>query len=407
MSYIFLLAFKNILRSKRRTILTITTLAFGVMLYVVISAMYAGLDKSSYDNLVEFDTGHIKIRKAGFDEENIYSNENIFTQNKKIINTLQQFDFITGVTERINYVAEIDNGYDLLPIVMTGFDTKSDSTVFSLERFIIEGKLDKKGAILGRELAIDMKLQVGDSFWATFRDMNGSFRSMESYVSAIIFSSDPFSNQGKIFLPLDLMRSNLNTTGTSEITIKTIDIEKSAEFASVIKTVLPDFQIKPWQEMATDFIKAMKMEKKINMVIVAIIMAMAMIGVINSILISIYEKRKEIGTLFAMGMIKEEIRNLFILEGFLIGVMGSIVGCIAGAFINIYMVNTGLDYSDLSNNDLQIGYGNEMITMMKSAWVFSDFIIIVFISIVTSTLASYLPAKKAMEMQPVECLRTI
>jgi len=406
MSYIFLLAFKNILRSKRRTILTITTLAFGVMLYIVISAMYAGLDKSSYNNLVEFDTGHIKIRKAGFDEENLYSNENIFTQNREIINALKQFDFIKGVTERINYVAEIDNGYDLLPIVMTGFSTESDSTVFSLERFIIEGKLDNKGAILGRELAIDMKLKVGDSFWATFRDMNGSFRSMESYVSAIIFSSDPFSNQGKIFLPLELMQSNLNTTGASEITIKTIDIEKASEFASEIKTTLPDFQIKPWQEMATDFIKAMKMEKRMNMIIVAIIMAMAMIGVINSILISIYEKRKEIGTLFAMGMIKEEIRNLFILEGFLIGLMGSIVGCFAGIFINIYMVNTGLDYSELSNNDLQIGYGNEMITIMKSAWVFTDFIIIIFISVITSTFASYLPAQKAMEMQPVDCLRT-
>jgi len=406
MKYILSIALKNILRSKRRTILTFMMLTFSVVFYIILSGMYAGMDKSSFENLIEFDTGHIKIRKADFNEDIPYSTDNIISDSDALIKKLGAYSFITGYTERFHFFAELDNGMDVTPVVVTGFDSKRDKDVFTLEKFIVEGTYDKSGAIMGIELAQNMNLALGDIFYITFRNVVGSYVSLEVPVTAILFAADPMTNSQKVFLDLELVKNIMGSRGATEVTIKTEKLDKASLYSQTLRENIPGYDINSWQELSYEFSGVVNTKKKASNVILFIIMTIAMVGIVNTILISIYEKRREIGTLKAMGMVDSEVRNLFIAEGLFIGLAGSIVGSLVGALANIYFVYHGIDYSSISDQFASQS-GAAMIGVIKSVWSFQDFFMIITLSTLASTLASYIPARKVMDMQPVDCLRTI
>jgi putative ABC transport system permease protein len=406
MKYILILALKNILRSKRRTILTFLTLAFGVTVYLIMSGMYAGIDKVSYDNLLAFETGHVKIRLLNFDEERQYSTDNIITIDKSTLEKkIKKHKFVEGVTERLNLLAEIDNGIDSTPVVIVGFDHDVDKTVFELANYISRGELTTDGAIIGVDLAKDLDLDLGDVAYLTFRDMNGMYTSIEIAISALLYSGDPMSNKMKIFMNIKNLKEQMDTRGYSEIAIKTNNMYKANKYAEIIQADLPEVDVKSWKELSYEFANVVSTKKKAGNFILLVILIIAMVGIVNTILISIYEKRREIGTLKAMGMLDKEVRNLFIAEGFIIGLSGSIVGLIVGSLANIYFIYHGLDFTSMM--DKMGSMGASMVGVMKSVWVIKDFFLVTILSTLASVFASYLPARRVMQMEPVECLRTV
>ena len=380
-------------------------LTFGVTIYLIMSGLYAGIDQVSYDNLVQFETGHIKIRNLHFDEDRPYSTENFLTHKKEIYEKLEKFSFVKGITNRINLLAEMDNGIDATPVVIVGFDMKTDKEVFELEKFISKGKIEPDGAVIGVDLARDSGLDVGDIANVTFRDIHGMFTALDVPVTGLLYSGDPMANKMKIFLNIDVVQENMETSGFSEIAVKTDDMYEAAKYAEVLQKEIPDADVKSWKTLSYEFASVVSTKKKAGNFILLVILIIAMVGIVNTILISIYEKRREIGTLKAMGMLDSEVRNLFIAEGFIIGFAGSIFGLATGTIVNLYFIYHGLDFTSMMN---QMGnMGNSMVGVMKSVWVVKEYFLVTILSTMASIFASYYPAKKVMDMQPVDCLRTV
>lgn len=404
MKYILQLALKNILRAKRRTILTFMMLTFGVTFYLILSAMYAGIDQVSYDNLVQAETGHVKIRKLDFDEDRPYSTDNLMFDKTEITEKLKKHSFVTGITTRLNLFAEIDNGMDSTPVVIVGIDPESDKKVFEIEKYISQGKMSKDGAIIGVDLAKEMQLAVGDVAYLTFRDYNGMYTAMDVPITGLLYSGDPMSNKMKIFVNIHSLQNYLDTNGFSEIAVKTDNMYKADKYEKILKPEITNADVKSWKSLSYEFANVVNTKKKAGNVVLLIILIIAMVGIINTILISIYEKRREIGTLKAMGMLDSEVRNLFIAEGFIIGLAGSTVGLFVGSIANLYFIYHGIDFSSLMD---QMGnMGASMVGVMKSVWVVKDYFVVTILCTLSSIFASYYPAKKVMDMQPVDCLRT-
>jgi putative ABC transport system permease protein len=405
MKYILQLALKNILRSKRRTVLTFMMLTFGVTVYLIMSGLYAGIDQVSFDNLVQFETGHVKIRHIDFDEDRPYSTDNLMTQKTEIYEKIQKHNFVKGMTNRINLLAEMDNGVNSMPVVIVGFDAVTDKEVFDLAKFISKGQIEKNGAIIGVDLAKDMGLDVGDIASVTFRDINGMYTALDVPVTGLLYSGDPMANKMKVFMDIGVVQDSIDTDGFSEIAIKTDDMYAANTYAEILQKEMPGVDVKSWKSLSYEFANVVNTKKKAGNFILLVILIIAMVGIINTILISIYEKRREIGTLKAMGMLDKEVRNLFIAEGFMIGFAGSIFGLVLGTIANLYFIYHGLDLTSMMN---QMGnIGASMVGVMKSAWVIKDYFLVTILSTTASVFAAYYPARKVMDMQPVDCLRTV
>ena len=403
MKYLFKLSLKNLMRSKRRTILTFTMLTFAVIFYLIMEGSLEGFDKASFQNKIDFETGHFKIRSKQFDEDHPYDVDN-YLDNVSVINAkLSKMDFVKGYTSRISFIGEIDNGVDSAPVITIGIDPVNDKKVFILEKYITKGKLEPEGVLVGKPLAKDMNVGLGDQIYITFRDKEGMYTSMDLLITGIVMTADPMINNGAVFINLNEAKEHMGSEGVTEISIKTSDFKEIELYAKRLKSEI-DGNVQNWKELSTEFAALMETKRKGSSVFLLFIIIIALVGIINTILMSVYEKRQDIGTLMALGMEHKEVRNMFIFEGFIIGVIGCLMGLLLGTLINLYFIYVGINYTAMMGDT---NMGLNVMGHVKSTWVFSAYIKSFLIVVIASVLSSYYPAKKVMKMSPVECLRTV
>ncbi|MCS7227711.1 MAG: FtsX-like permease family protein, partial [Endomicrobia bacterium] len=172
-----------------------------------------------------------------------------------------------------------------------------------------------------------------------------------------------------------------------------------------------DYKIYTFKELYNDFILLMRQKKVSSFVIIFFLLLIGGVGVVNTILISVYERIKEIGLLLAFGFTPKQIKILFLLEGIVIGVIGGSIGCILGAVVNLWLVYFGWN--------LESFYG-EQVTGLKASqigmpiwgvlygeWNISAFIFCFCFAVIISTISAYFPAKYASKLQIRECLKFI
>lgn len=399
------LSMKNILRNKRRTAITFAMLSFGTALYIFLAGMFDGFDVAALNGVINFESGDIKMRSQKYDDDRIYALDALVDNPQSFIAKVEKLPFVKGVTTRLSFFAEMDNGIDSTSVVAVAIDQETDESVFSLKKYYVEGDLQANAAVVGKELAQELGLAVGDYFYLTFRTKTDAYYSLELWISGLLLSPDATSNKSKIFMNLHEAQQVLGVQdAVREVNIKTKNLHKATSYAQQMRNEITFVDVLSWKETSYALSNTLEQKSKIVDAILFFVLVIAMIGVINTILISIYEKRREIGTLKALGMLDKEVRNLFIWEGFLLGVLGSLLGVGLGAIINGYFVVYGFDFSSLSSDSAS---GMISIGTIKSQWSLQAMLIPVILSTLVSTLAAYLPARKVMKMQPVETLRVV
>ncbi|MDY6844603.1 MAG: FtsX-like permease family protein, partial [Thermodesulfobacteriota bacterium] len=344
------------------------------------------------------------IRSNNFDEDHPYDTDNYLAEISSIENRLNNFEFVTGFTSRISFLSELDNTIDSTPVITIGIDQEDDKSVFSLERFIINGSLEDKGVLIGKSLSEDMNINLGDQIYLTFRNKEGMYTSVELQITGLVQTADPKVNNLTVFINIDEAKKYLGVQGVTEISFKTLDYKHIEKFEKRIRSEITNVKIMNWKELSKDFAALMATKRAASSYILLFIILIALVGIINTLLMSVYEKRQEIGTMMALGMENREVRNIFIFEGFMIGLLGSIFGLVLGTLINLYFIYVGVDYTALMGEG---GMGFNVFGTVKSVWVFSAYFKSIIIVVLASILSSYYPAKKIMKMEPAECLRTV
>ncbi len=407
MKFIIQLAVKNILRAKRRTVLTFVILSFGIAMYIFFAGMMQGFDRTSFKNMIDADTGHFKVRSRTYDEDRPFIISNFIMDPAQIVQDVQALAVVEGVAPRLKILAEVDNMMDALPIVVIGIDKVQDAKVFTLSNFIYEGSLEPRGVVVGKNLAQDMEIGINDPVFLTFRNKDEGIVSLEYLVTGLMNTPDPTVNNGSVIVNLDEIQAALHTSGVSELAIKTKDFMKYKEYAPLIEKVLPqNVEAISWKTLSAGVAEITAMKSKFQNVYVLFIVIIAVVGIINTLLMSVYEKRQEIGTLKALGMKDNEVKQLFVTEGLIIGLVGGILGIIIGVAVNgIFMVR-GMDIMKLMGDigDMDIGY--RIIGKVKSVFLPETLVIAFVVSVVTSVLASFYPANKTVKMEAAECLRS-
>lgn len=405
--FLWNLAFKNIARARRRSILTVGVLAFGVGMFIFMQGMMESFGGLSKQNLIEFETGDFKVYSAEFLEDRPYVISNFIQNPEEVEAQLDGIDYVTGYTERISFLGEVDSdfGSDVLTVVVTGVNPETDGSVFKLTNFFDEGGLEDGGAVLGKNLAEDLNVMLYDYINITFRNANGTYDSIEFEVSGILNAADPVANTSMVYITLGDAKEILATDGVTEIAVKTDDFELMNKRVAGLREILTDNTVSTWGELGKaelDFIEA-KSGGGFTFVMMIIIIAIG--GTINTMLLSVYEKQREIGMLKAMGMTARDIKRLFILEGLQMGLVGSLTGLVLGTLFNLPMAIWGLDFTKVVGGDASFNIGFRVMGTVKSIWSVQAYIVGFVGSVIATTLAAFLPAKQTVKMMPVECLR--
>lgn len=404
MKLIWDMALKNLLRYKRRTALTFLILAVGIAIYIMFTSLLKGFDNQSTENQIQFETGDFKIHSAAYDPDRPYALENNIADPDNILKVVVSKRYVRAATKRVLFSADLDNTVVSTPVIATGVDPEGENAVFQFTNFLVSGQLRNGGAVIGKSLAKDMNADVGDSVYLTFRNAQGTFDSVDLEITGIIVAPNPVVNNSTVFITLSDARKYLNTANVTEIVLKTENYRNYRTYEPDLKSGLPGYKIESWKKIADELMAVGQTKSKAMNLILFFVGIIAAVGIVNTMLMSVYEKRREIGTLKALGMIDRDVRRLFVFEGFLVGMAGSTAGVLLGVLLNIYFVVVGLDLTSMVGN-VDIGY--RVMGVVKSVWDIQSMVGAFMAGVIISVIASYYPANKTVKMQAMECLRTV
>lgn len=401
--------------------ITAMTLAYSVLMYVMMASILTGVNTETERNLVSYETSAVKVMTPEmYEDRNIAPLDYTFDPSE-IGKTLDQANI--AWTTRTNFVGEIIlNSTDFntdgsLSLMITAVDVVKDGAVFATEDAmdldLSQGSwlaANKPQVIIGQWLAQDLGAELDDVFLVSTKTKQGYTQVLDLRIVGIVNTSNNIINNSGLYVSSQFINEYLQLDNTvSEINIAKDATSSSAKTFDKVQSLLAGFsavKVYSWQDIATSFTEVNNSKKSSAAMVLAFIAVIASIGIANTVLMSILERVREIGMLMAIGLTKKEMRALFITEATLLGIMGAIAGLAMAICVNIFLVQWGIDYTKLigpSWNNIDMGYRTQW--LLKGVWRWSIFVIPTVFSTTFAVLIGFLATVKIKKMQIVECLR--
>lgn len=402
------LALRNLTRHKRRTLVTASVIALGLFMYIFIDSMMLGMEEMSFTNIIDLESGHLQIaQQAYWEEDDELPLDSLVTYDRQLIQKIEGVSHYVAQTPVVKFSANLNNGIDELPIIAYGIDPVREKEVFTTDEYFIEGSPLQSGqyqAVLGKNLAQLMDLELGDYLTLVVKTKNDAFNTIDAEITGLLHSPNPNVNDNAVYVPLDIAQKALNIGDqVSEVIIRLDDKKYTEEGESYLSSQISEsLEVKTWKHAAKSMIAMSKAQDMENQILISVILIMAAIGIINTIILAALERLEETGMMKAMGMKEWEIIFAYMVESVGIGVLGGVIGWILGAIGVILLTVYGVDMAwfGVSAGD----YGIPIIGTIYGAWNFSTFIFVFFFGGIVALLASILPARWAARKDPIDAI---
>ena len=330
MKMLLKLAFRNVFRYRRRTVITFSAISYGLGLMALGICLYNGVNTHAMESIINYQTGHLKILAPGyFEDKDEVPLEFTIDQPQKIKNLLKDNQDILGIESRILFQASIISGVDELPCLGIAIEPDIDPLVFNIKDSVTDGRFlesSEPKIILSSGLALDLGLQVGDDIVLRMFLSTEDFiwNALDMEIIGIVRTENPTVNRQTVFIPLSLAQEALSLDkGVTELAIRIEDRNQLHDVKEAIQnrlaTLDTGYEVVSYNEYASDFVELMKMRSRVQVLIPLMMILIASLGIVNTMLMAVLERTREIGMLAAMGMKKLEVMQVFIFEGAIIG----------------------------------------------------------------------------------------
>ena len=410
MKNIIKIAFRNLKRSSRRTLLTAALITIGVIFVLVYSALSSSFKAYMVGEITDSMMGHIQIHKKGYiaSVDNLPLDKNLNKQQvDKVLEVLNDNPYVESYTFRIKLGGMFSNYVSSTNIRLNAIDPEKERKTLPLfEKRIQESEahLLKQGEMLIPELlAKGMGVKKGDTSVLVVNNQNSSINGLNLKVVGIVAPiSGPGGRDGYFHIEDAKKILRITEPEVSEIVVRIKDVSKLQEAMKSMQSLSniknqkgkPVFEIHAWTKLSP-FYNIVKMLDLMDISIKIILISIVLISILNVMIMSVYERIKEIGTIAAMGTPPSTIVKLFLTEGFMLGVFGAIVGSII-SFIIVKVIDTiGISFA----------FGRQSGLVLHPSLQGSDIIAVSIIVIVIALIASISPAFKAAKLNPVDALR--
>ena len=331
------LAWRNVWRSKKRTWITASSIAFSVFFACLMQSSQLGSYDNMIDNSARFFTGHLGIHQIDFWENQIIDNS--FDQQELIQLDLSNSNILIGVP-RLNSFALASYGDKTKGAALFGVSLSLEAKFSYLKRKLIEGDYDKKGGVLMAEgLAANLNLRVGDTLVLMGQGYHGVNAAGKYPVTGILKFPIPNLNLGAIYLPLETLQEFLSAPNMiSSYSILLNDSQDTELMRSNMETILKDKELSlmTWKEMLPDLVSSIELDYYGGWIILIILYVVIGFGIFGTFLMMIKERTYELGILNAIGMNKYRIQIMVAIEIFLLISIGVLIGLLMATPIILY-----------------------------------------------------------------------
>ena len=336
------LAWRNIWRNKKRSLITITAILIAVFLAIIMRSMQLGMYDNMIQNVVGSYSGHVQIHNEGYwDEQTI---DNAFADNDSLNQTLENREDVSVVTKRIQSGC-LSSFNDLSKFVfVTGIELEKEQRMTDWSKRLLEGELLKEGndAInIGKGIAKYYNLNVGDTMVFIGQGYHGMQAVGAFPVGGILDMKNPNLNNVSVFMPLNMAQEFLSAQGmlSQLIVSKAIYGDEDALAASLKENLGQTYEVMTWREMMPELEQIIQADSAGGLVMVFILYMIITFGIFGTVLMMTQERKYEFGVVVSIGMKKLKLMITMVYETIFLTSIGVLAGIICSRPIVLYYHN--------------------------------------------------------------------
>jgi len=406
------IAVRNLLRYKRRTLLTASLIAIGVVFVLLFVAVTGSFKSMMIGQMTDSMLGHLQVHRKGYlvSIDSLPINMNLRMQAyKKLEGILNQQSEVEDFSPRIKFGGMFSTFVETTNIRLNGvYPDREFKTVPLLPSRLMNGggKTLEKGEIWVPDLmSKSMGVKIGDTVVIIATNKDGSVNGKQFKVSGVLESATgPGGRDGYIHIEDAMEVLRMEEMEVSEVAIRLKDFGRLYAFSDKLEGLLsgelnkqgmPIYEVHTWEKLSP-FYNIARMIDIMTFFIKLMLIAIVLISIMNVMTMAVYERIREIGTIAAIGTLPGKILSMFVVEGFCLGLVGAVTGNILAMIIMVIINHSGMTFK----------FGRQILSV-SAAITPMDILVISVIVIVISVIASLQPALKASRMEPIKALRHV
>ncbi|MEX0685823.1 MAG: FtsX-like permease family protein [Balneolales bacterium] len=405
MSTLLKISWRNIWRSPGRSGVLLAATVAGLWAGVFTAAITNGFLEQRFERLIETEISHMQIHHP----EYLIEREPHMTisQAGEIIEQLRQNENICAFTPRTLVDGMIQSPVTTSGVQIRGIDPDREEQTTNIRRMIVEGEyLDtdtRNPLLIGRKLAEKLNVDIGMRVVLTFQDTENELISSSFNIVGLFKAISTAEEESKVFTPASVLSEYLADEPVyHELAILMQDEAMSDSLAAELKRDFPHLETLTWEEISPELRYLEEVGSVSSYVFLIIILLALAFGILNTMLMAIFERSRELGMLMAIGMNKTKVFTMITLESVMLTLTGAVVGIILALATISYLGDEGLNLEAVGGAALEeVGYDTVVFPILETGSV----LMITLLVIITALLSAVYPAIKALRLKPAEAVR--
>jgi ABC-type lipoprotein release transport system permease subunit len=403
------LAWRNMWRNWRRTAIAMVAIVLGVVLLLFMDGILKGSDQAMFGNAVRLYGGNVMVHAPGYRAKAARLPLLPITNPEQVIATAKAQPNVISAAPRINTAGMVTSKASTIPVQIFAIDPVAEAKTSLQAEFLSTGRFlqadDQDAVLIGKGLADRLNATVGDRINLLGRSKSETMRQRTMTIVGIYNLGLPEAERGMVFINLPEAQTLYNLRGQiTEVSLTLQSIGQEKSLMPVLQAALPQNEVDSWETLKPELRQALDLKLSLTSVFGLVIVFIASIGILNMMMMAVFERTREMGVLAALGLKSRQIMGLFLLEGALIGLVGAIVGSLLSAGLLALLAQQGLDFSSAS------GMGEA--TALMGTKIYPSITLLDFVGrdvtvMMIAALAALYPAWLASRQEPATALHHV
>ena len=405
MRTILKIAWRNIWRTPMRSLIVIDSIVMGIWAGIFVVAFSYGLNKQRTESSIKNAISHIQIHHPEYQKEN--DSKFYLKEPDQLNDVLESDKSIESYAFRTLLNGMVSSPIKSNGVRIIGVNKNQEKELTSIYSGLVKGTYfeskRRNPILIGEALAEKLKVKLQSKVVLTFQDTENTIISGAFRVCGIYKTQYSKYDQGTVFIENKDLHRLLKSENFHQVALLCNSIDQVDSTYNSLKINLPEYEVKDWKSIAPELAYADKIMESWLFLIMIIIMLALIFGIINTMLMAVFERRKELGMLMAIGMNRSKIFLLILIETLFLSLIGAPTGLVLGAFTIKITSETGINLAFISKGLENVGLGSVIYPQIESYF----YLFITVMVFLFTLIAAIYPSRKALMLKPTEAIRTI
>lgn len=402
------IAWLNVWRNKFRSSIVILATTIGLFGGLAVSGLTKGMMLDMVEKALENQVSNIQIHDSDFVENNEVGY--LMKNTSGIIDQIKSDSEVKAVSQRTKSFGMASTASKAMGIMINGIEPENEKQVTKIYQKLTDSlgtyftSTRKNSILIGEKLAKNLNAKIKSKIVITFQDYEGNLTGASFRVEGIFKTQNSvFDEQNVFVLKSDFDKVlNLPPNSAHEIAVLLKDYHHTAVVVDRIKKIIPkEYLVEGWYEIDPYLKLSSSMTQFMLLIFMTIILLALGFAIVNTMLMVVLERTKELGMIMAIGMNRFKVFRMILYETSILAMIGGIFGIVVSAIFTWYFGNIGIDISSVGEGFAAMGYSTIMYPLLEM----SDYVQVGLLVLITGIIASIFPTIRALKMKPVEAIR--